>query len=157
MKKRILSMLLVAAAIGFAACAKNESVKLVNSGQENIAMQGYDTMAYFNENMPKEGKPEFAFDWNGAKWHFSTAENRDLFAKSPEKYAPQFGGYCAWAVSSGYTADGDPNAWSIVNGKLYLNYNQKVKEKWETEQDRRIKDAEKNWEDFKVKMPEHKG
>lgn len=153
--------LLLSLAVGmtviFAACAKTEGVKPVNTTAENIAIKGFDAVAYFNENLPKQGKTEFVHEWNGAKWQFSNAENRDLFAKSPEKYAPQFGGYCSWAVSHGYTADGDPNAWKIVNGKLYLNYSPKVKEMWEKEQDKLIEDGKKNWEDFKTKKPEHKG
>lgn len=122
-----------------------------------VAINGFDAVAFFKDNAPKEGKARFSLEWNGAKWYFSTAENRDLFGKSPEKYVPQFGGYCSWAVSHGYTADGDPSAWKIVEGKLYLNYNQKVKEKWEAEQQKFIQEGEKNWEEFKTKRPEHKG
>lgn len=155
--KKVILFLTVGIFISLAACAKNDGVKPVNTTAENVAIKGYDTVAFFKDNMPKEGKPEFSSSWNGVTWQFASVENRNEFAKAPEKFAPQFGGYCAWAVSSGYTADGDPNAFSIVDGKLYLNYNQKVKEKWEPEKEKRIKDAEKNWKEFQVKKPEHKG
>ncbi len=118
---------------------------------DKVAINGFDAVTFFKDNAPKEGKAEFSLEWNGSKWNFSSAENRDLFSKSPEKYAPQFGGYCAWAVSHGYTADGDPNAWKIVDGKLYLNYNRQIKEKWEAEQQELIQEGEKNWEEFKTK------
>lgn len=141
----------------FTACTNSEGVKKVNATAENVAIKGFDTVAFFTTNTPTEGKAEFLHEWNGAKWQFSNAENLDLFKQNPEKYAPQFGGYCSWAVSHGYTADGDPNAWKIVDGKLYLNYNQQVKEKWEAEQQKLIEDGKKNWAEFQKKKPEHKG
>ena len=104
-----------------------------------------------------EGNPRYEFAWNGAKWLFSSAENLEKFKADPEAYAPQFGGYCSYAVSKGYTANGDPNAWKIVDGKLYLNYSPEVKQLWEKEQDERIRNGNQNWEGFKKKAPEHKG
>ena len=124
---------------------------------DNVAINGFDAVTFFKDNAPKEGKAEFSLEWNGAKWYFSSVENRDLFGKSPEKYAPQFGGYCAWAVSHGYTANGDPNVWKIVNRKLYLIYNLQIKEKWETEQQTLIQEGEKHWEELKMKKPAHTG
>jgi len=79
------------------------------------------------------------------------------FQANPEAYAPQFGGYCSFAVSEGYTADGDPEAWKVVDGKLYLNYNKQVREKWEANQAERIEKGKANWQSFKTKKPEHKG
>ena len=79
------------------------------------------------------------------------------FEADPEAYAPQFGGYCSYAVSEGYTADGDPEAWKVVDGKLYLNYNQEVKQTWEQKEAERIENGRKNWQQFKKKKPEHKG
>lgn len=75
------------------------------------------------------GQAQFRFTWEGSLWRFASAEHRDLFMATPEKYAPQFGGYCAWAVSHGYTADGDPEAWRIVDGKLYVNYSKRVQKR----------------------------
>src|SRR5512135_2769630 len=87
-----------------------------------VAIRGYDPVAYFTESKPVEGSKQFTFEWQGATWRFASAANRDLFAKTPEKYAPQYGGYCAYAVSQGHTATIDPQRWRIVDGKLYLNY-----------------------------------
>ncbi|MEL7173254.1 MAG: YHS domain-containing (seleno)protein, partial [Pseudomonadota bacterium] len=81
----------------------------------------------------------------GATWRFSSAENRDLFVENPEKYAPQYGGYCAWAVAQGYTAATDPEAWAIVDDKLYLNYNKSVQAKWEKDVPGHIASADGNW------------
>jgi YHS domain-containing protein len=159
MKTKIFTILMISmSAIFFAACAGSaEDFKKVNATAENVAVKGFDTVAYFTAEKAIEGNPQYSFIWNGAKWYFSSAENMEKFKAAPEIYAPQFGGYCAWAVSKGYTADGDPNAWKIVDGKLYLNYNQKVKEMWEAEQETRIKEGKKNWAEFKKKKPEHKG
>ena len=145
------------AAAGLVGCNKSEDFKKVNTTAENVAVKGFDTVAYFAAERAIEGSAQYSFVWNGAKWYFSSAENMEKFKAAPEQYAPQFGGYCAWAVSKGYTADGDPNAWKIVDGKLYLNYNQQVKEKWEMEQQQRIEEGKRNWEEFKKKKPEHKG
>jgi len=94
-----------------------------------------------------KGKKAFTASYQGADWHFVSAENRDKFVAMPEKYAPQYGGYCAWAVSNGYTASVDPNAWSIVNDKLYLNYSEGVQRKWSRNISGNIAAADENWPD----------
>lgn len=109
------------------------------------AIDGTDPVAYFTEGRPVEGSSSFTHDWNGATWRFVSAENRDLFAADPEKYAPQYGGYCAWAVSQGYTASTDPEAWKIVDGKLYLNYSKSVQATWEEDIPGNISAADSNW------------
>lgn len=109
------------------------------------AIEGYDPVAYFLAGKPMKGEAQWTHQWNGATWRFSSAENRDRFAQEPEKYAPQFGGYCAYAVSEGYTAEIDPQAWTIVDGKLYLNYSKKVRQTWEQDRSRRIERASRNW------------
>ena len=109
------------------------------------AIHGYDPVAYFTDGKPVMGKDEFVFEWGGAKWHFATAAHRDTFKSAPEKYTPQYGGYCAYAVSQGHTADIDPNAWSIVDGKLYLNYNADIQTKWKADIPGYIMKADKNW------------
>jgi YHS domain-containing protein len=159
MKKIILFVLVgigIAAAVWFGV-NQPEGVKKINATAENLAVKGFDTVAYFTEQTAVPGNPQYSFIWNGAKWYFSSAENMEKFKAAPETYAPQFGGYCSFAVSKGYTADADPQAWKIVDGKLFLNYNQKVKEMWEAEQEQRIRDGEKNWREFQKKKPEHKG
>ena len=121
------------------------AVDPVNKNLFGAALKGYDAVAYFKEGRPVKGKNEFRHDWMGAKWYFASAANRDEFAKSPEKYAPQFGGYCAWAVGHGYTAGIDPEAWKIVDGKLYLNYSKDVQKMWEQDIPGWIKKGNENW------------
>jgi len=110
-----------------------------------VALDGFDPVAYFTDGRPVEGSRDFAYEWQGATWRFASAAHRDLFAAAPEKYAPQYGGYCAWAVAHGYTADTDPEAWSVVDGKLYLNYNLEVRGKWERDVPGYIAKADQNW------------
>lgn len=160
MKKAIIIsfVAVVAIAIGaFFLWPRAEGVKQVNTTADNIAIKGFDTVAYFSNSDVVQGNPDFKFVWKGATWLFSSATNLEKFKSDPESFAPQFGGYCSWAVSHGYIADGDPTAWKIVEGKLYFNYNQKVKEKWEAEQDSLIGIGKANWEQFKVKKPVKKG
>ncbi len=109
------------------------------------AIKGYDPVAYFKENKPVKGVQEYSLEWKDVTWFFVNQENMDLFSKNPEKYAPQYGGYCAYSVAQGYTAKIDPTAWKIVDGKLYLNYNESVKRNWEKYQDKYIDKAEENW------------
>ena len=111
------------------------------------AIRGTDPVAYFTENRPVKGKKEFSFVYDGAEFRFSSAENLAKFQASPEAYAPQYGGYCAWAVSLGYTASTVPEAFSIVDGKLYLNYSLGVRSQWEADRDNRIILADRNWPD----------
>jgi YHS domain-containing protein len=111
----------------------------------SLAVGGYDPVAYFKVNKPVQGKAEFATEYKGATWRFSSAENLAAFKANPGAYAPQYGGYCAWAVSQGYTASGDPQFWKIVNGKLYLNYDRDVQTKWEKDIPGFIAKADKNW------------
>lgn len=87
-----------------------------------MAIAGADPVAYFTESQAVIGSAEFSHEWNGATWHFASAENRDLFSADPEKYAPQYGGHCAWDAAQGYVATIDPTAWSVVDGKLYSNF-----------------------------------
>ena len=110
-----------------------------------LALDGYDPVAYFTDGKPVEGSKEHSLEWNGATWRFTSAAHLEEFEKSPEKYAPQYGGYCAWAVSHGYTADVDPDAWTIVDGKLYLNYDLKVMEKWKQDIPGHIAKGDGNW------------
>ncbi len=112
---------------------------------EGVAIRGTDPVAYFTQKKPVKGKPEFTYKWGNTTWQFASAQNRDLFAKNPEKYAPQYGGFCAWAVSQGYTAATDPDAWKIANGKLYLNYNSAVQWGWEKDVSGNVSKGDKNW------------
>ncbi|MEQ8664954.1 MAG: YHS domain-containing (seleno)protein [Rhodospirillales bacterium] len=114
------------------------------------AIRGYDAVAYFTENKPVEGDVAFAHDWNGATWLFSSAANRDAFAADPGRYAPQYGGYCAYAVSEGYTAPTDPAAWSIVDDRLFLNYSRSVQSRWSGNAQTRIRAGDANWPEIEA-------
>jgi YHS domain-containing protein len=109
------------------------------------AIKGYDTVAYFTQEKAVEGNKKYQYQWKGAKWLFSSQKNLDLFAVSPDKYAPQYGGWCAYAVSQNTTASIEPDLFTIVDDKLYLNYNRKINKKWLNNQAQYIVDADKNW------------
>ena len=125
-----------------AALAKDPVYTSTFSG---LAVSGYDPVAYFTAGKPVEGSSDFETEWNGATWRFSSAENLAAFEADPKVYAPQYGGYCAWAVSQGYTASTVPEAWRIVDGKLYLNYSLSVQSRWEGDIPGNIANADANW------------
>ncbi len=110
------------------------------------AVGGYDTVAYFTEGKPVKGNSKFSYEWNKAKWLFSSQENLDLFKATPPEYAPQYGGHCAWAVAAkNDLVKGDPNFWKIVDGKLYLNYDDSVQKMWLKDIPGFIFGADNNW------------
>ena len=113
--------------------------------QDGIALKGTDPVAYFTQGQVVAGKSEFSHDWGNTTWYFASAEHRDLFASDPQKYAPQYGGFCAWAVSKNNTAPIDPEAWKIVNDKLYLNYSPSIQEKWSKDIPGNIAKGDRNW------------
>jgi hypothetical protein len=117
----------------------------VNMDSGGLAMRGYDPVAFFTEGKPAKGSPVHRLQWNGATWQFASGQSLEAFRASPERFAPQFGGYCAWAVSQHYLAPGDPNFWKIVDGKLYLNANARAKELWEADQADAIARGHGNW------------
>ncbi|WP_425409225.1 YHS domain-containing (seleno)protein [Hyphococcus sp.] len=111
----------------------------------NTAVDGYDAVSYFENSAPAKGSKDFSYQYNGAEWRFATAENLEAFKSDPDKYAPQYGGYCAWAVSQGYTARGNPENWTIVDDRLYLNYNDEIQKRWEKDIPGFVALAEENW------------
>lgn len=111
----------------------------------NVGASGYDVVSYFTEGMPVKGSKKFSADHMGAKWYFSSEAHLAQFTEDPDKYAPQYGGYCAWAVSNGDTASSDPLQWSIVNDKLYLNYDADIQARWQADRDNHIARADQNW------------
>ena len=112
------------------------------SGRTDTAINGYDTVAYFTVGKPVKGLDGFATDWMGAKWKFASQANLDLFKASPEKYAPQYGGYCAYGVTQGALVKVEPEQFTVRDGKLYLNYDADVQSKWLKDPAGYIKDAD---------------
>ena len=138
-----LTALALAVALFFTAPASAKEA--IYSNWLGQAIGGYDPVAYFTEGKPVEGSGDYTAKWKGADWRFASAANRDMFVAAPEKYAPQYGGYCAYAVAQNSTAKIDPTAWAIVNGKLYLNYSHDIQKTWIANRDAFIVAADKNW------------
>lgn len=113
--------------------------------KDGAAIGGYDVVAYFTEGKPVKGFDEFSITWKNVKWLFARKQNADLFLADPEKYAPQYGGYCAYGCSRGYKAKTSADAWTIINGKLYLNYDTDVRTIWNRDQQGYIQKADSNW------------
>ncbi|MEM6577606.1 MAG: YHS domain-containing (seleno)protein [Pseudomonadota bacterium] len=121
------------------------------AGQDGYAADGADVVAYFSLDADARGvagDDAYATEWNGARWRFSSADTLAAFEAEPERYAPQYGGYCAWAVAQGYTAHGDINAWHIVNDRLYLNYSRRIRTRWRKDIPGFIAQADANWPDL---------
>lgn len=119
--------------------------KKVNTDGNNLAIKGYDPVAYFTEKRPTAGRSEYAYSWSGALWRFANAKHRDMFARDPERYAPQFGGHCSMALARGKIKDIDPEAWVIVDDKLYLNFSKPVLKTFQDDIKGNIRKAEANW------------
>ena len=115
----------------------------------NLAVGGYDAISYFEgDGVPVKGSKKFKTSWKGADWHFSSQENLDKFLASPEKYAPQYGGYCAWAAAHGTLAKGDPKTYTLLDGKLYLNYDKSINDGWLPRKEELIKKADMKFPDL---------
>ncbi|MFP6807740.1 MAG: YHS domain-containing (seleno)protein [Pseudomonadales bacterium] len=142
---KISGILLLVSALVLAVNASAKPDPVYTSFFSSLAAGGHDVVAYFMQYKSVKGKSKFSTDYLEAQWRFSTAENLAKFRSDPKKYAPQYGGYCAWAISQGYTAKGDPEYWRIVGGKLYLNYNEDIQNTWEADIPGFVKLAEKNW------------
>ncbi len=127
------------------AWAQSKTYPPVHAAADRLALGSHDPVAYFTRNQPVAGDAAITLDWNGATWRFATAEHRAMFEANPQAYAPQFGGYCAWAASQGYIAPGDPTVWRIVDGRLYLNFNDRARMLWEQDIPGAIARGEANW------------
>ena len=143
--KILLAIGLVISPLAAAGPALAEKAPIWTSFGSNVAINGYDPVAYFTAGRPTQGAATFKATYQGAEFRFANAANRAAFTANPARYAPQFGGYCAWAVSQGYTAGIDPNAWAIVDGKLYLNYNRSIQTRWQGDRANLIQAANRNW------------
>jgi hypothetical protein len=138
--------LLLAAAPGQPAAA----FEPVSTDGGNVAIEGYDAVAYFTEGEPVRGSPDYEHEWQGARWQFSNAEHRDLFAGAPDRYAPRYGGFCSGAMAAGRTFRADPEAWRIIDGRLYLNFSQSGIERFEKDAEEMIPKADANWEEIET-------
>jgi YHS domain-containing protein len=116
-----------------------------------IAIKGYDPVAYFMDGKPVAGKAEITHSWQGATWRFASTEHRDAFVKEPARYAPQYGGYCAFGVAKGAKYPIDPSAFKVVDGKLYLNYDASVQKDWQKDIPGLIAKANQNWPTLETK------
>lgn len=142
-KSTLASTVLLASSLSFAANIE------VNANANDLAIKGYDTVSYFTKGAPTKGSDKYTAAFNGAVYHFSSANNRDLFQANPTKYAPQYGGFCAMGVALNKKFDTDPTAWHIRGDKLYLNLNKAVQKKWSTDISGYIETAQGNWTDIK--------
>jgi len=147
--KRQFASLAIAAGLSFGALAvpavSHAAAPIYTPALNNVAVEGHDAVAYFTEKRPVKGSTKFATTYKGAEFRFASAANLAKFQANPTAYAPQYGGYCAWAVSQGYTAKGAANHWKVVDGKLYLNYNADVQAKWNKDVPGFIAKANGNW------------
>ena len=142
-KSTILTSSLLLSSLSFAANIE------VNGNENDLAIKGYDTVSYFTKGEPKMGSDKYTSAYNGAIYHFASAENRDLFKASPSKYAPQYGGFCAMGVAMNQKFDTDPTAWHIRGDKLYLNLNKDVQKRWLTDVPGHLEISQVNWKDIK--------
>ena len=113
--------------------------------RDGLAIGGTDPVAYFTQGQPVQGSPDYQWEWRNATWQFVSAEHRDRFQADPEAYAPQYGGWCAWAAARGEAAATIPEAWKIVDGKLYLNFSRLIQWRWERDIPGYIAAADDHW------------
>ncbi|KIC43517.1 YHS domain protein [Ruegeria sp. ANG-R] len=112
---------------------------------DGVAVSGYDAVSYFKIGAPVPGRPDIALMWKGATWRFASEENRDRFERNPRAFAPQFGGYCAYAMAKGTLSSTDPQAWQIVDGRLYLTHSEAIERIWKQNVFQNIREAEQHW------------
>lgn len=147
MRQRLTLALLAVLVFSFVLAGPALGAQPIEKDKAGLALRGWDTVSYF-DGKPVPGKAEFTKDWNGATWRFATAAHRDAFAAHPEKYAPQYGGHCAYGLAKGHLVTADPKLWKVVGGKLYVNYDKGVQKSWEKDQAKFIVDADKAWKEL---------
>ena len=148
MLKRLTSAVLFAATVALAPVAAHAAKpEIYTSWRNDLAIDGHDAVSFF-KGKPLKGRTEFQTVYKDATWRFDTQANLDLFLLNPEQFVPQYGGYCAWAVAMEKLAPGKPKHWHVEDGKLYLNYSNRVKKRWDALRDDFIADADANWPDL---------
>lgn len=144
-------ILAAALALPVAAVATSAAVSPAAAAKPEIfapggkAIRGYDPVAYFTQKKPVKGSDKFTYKWKGATWYFASARHLNMFKRNPNRYAPQYGGYCAYGVAQGYAVKIEADQWAVVNGKLYLNYDRGVQSRWKKDVPGYIKEANKRW------------
>ena len=139
-----MSVLIVVLGIAGAMTLRGQTPGSINAAN-GVAIQGYDAVAYHTQQQAVKGQRAYTHVWRGVTFQFASAENRDRFATTPEAFVPEFGGFCAYGVSRGYAVDVDPHAFSVVDGRLYLNYSKRVQNTWNQDRAGYIEKARQNW------------
>lgn len=145
MRRLLAALAFALAPLAFAAPAFADQPPVHTGLLSRVAVGGYDPVAYFTDGRPVRGSAQHRIMHRGYEYRFASAEHLAAFRADPERYLPQYGGYCAWAVAQGYTAAGNPQNWRIVDGKLYLNYNHEIQQRWERDIPGFIRSANANW------------
>ncbi|MGH6952000.1 MAG: YHS domain-containing (seleno)protein [Vitreimonas sp.] len=145
MRKLLTALAFALVPLALAPPAYAERAPVYTGMFSRVAVGGYDPVAYFTDGRPVRGSSQFRISHQGYEYRFASAEHLAAFRANPARYTLQYGGYCAWAVSQGYTASGDPNHWRIVDGRLHLNYNAEIQRRWEGDIPGHISRAEANW------------
>ncbi len=117
----------------------------IDKDMNGVAIEGYDPVAYFTDGKPVMGKAEYSYKWSDAQWNFANEKHLEMFKENPDKYAPQYGGFCSFAITEDTCGHTDPTAWKIVDGKLYLTTNKEVEKMWEKDEMGNIKKGNENW------------
>lgn len=144
MKQRILIVLGVLMLALIPPSAEAQKADIYTSWRNNVAVAGYDVVS-FHAGKPVKGRHEFTTRYKNTVWRFNTQANLDLFEMNPNAFMPQYGGYCAWAVAKGKLAPGKAEFWHVEDGKLYLNYSNRVQKRWDALRDEFIEAADKQW------------
>ncbi|HHL43943.1 MAG TPA: twin-arginine translocation pathway signal protein [Hellea balneolensis] len=143
-KLAIVTVAVMFGVIGTTQSASAKADEIYTSWRSNMAVGGYDVVS-FHQGNPIKGEHKISTMWKGAQWRFANQNNLETFLKDPEKYAPAYGGYCAWAIAQGKLAKGSPKYWSLRDGRLYLNFNKKIKQRWLEDTKGFIEKADKLW------------
>jgi YHS domain-containing protein len=144
-----LKVLIPGIAAGFMIISSMPETEMLSAGEP--AIRGFDTVAYFTDGKAVKGSAKYSHRWSGKEWRFSGRANLDRFASAPEKYAPRYNGYCAWAMTEGRKAVTDPAVWKIVDGRLYLNCSMNAYMKWSADIPGNIRKADGQWRQLKDK------
>jgi hypothetical protein len=149
--RRAIGISVLATVVGLMGCAttpgkiwEDKPVSAIDA-RAGEGLEGYDVVAYFTDHQPVKGSDAYTSVWHGVTWKFASAAHRDTFVSDPVHYAPQYGGYCAYAVSQGTTVHGDPKQWAIVDQRLFVNNNPVAKKLWQADRSRNIRVGDVNW------------